>query len=49
MRLPQEAINKFREIYRKDYGVALNDEQAIEIASSFFQLMKIAYKPIPKK
>jgi hypothetical protein len=48
MKLSRGAINELKEIYRKDYGVMLSDEQSTEIASSFFHLMKITYKPIPK-
>jgi len=49
MKLSKLAIKQFMEIYRKDYGVSLEIDTAEKIATNFFYLMKMAYKPLPKK
>ncbi len=49
MEMPQEKIEKFSKIYRKNYGVFLDEKEAKEMALNFFQLMKIVYKPMNKK
>ena len=48
MQLTQEALDEFKEIYRQDYGITLTNEQALELAISFFSLMRAVYKPLPK-
>jgi len=48
MKLRLNSIEEFIKIYRTDYGVILDIEQAEEMAYSFLQLIQAIYKPIPK-
>lgn len=48
MTLSREAIEELKDIYREDYGIILDDEEVIEYALPFFNLMKVSHKPIPR-
>ena len=45
--LPQEAIEKFKGLYEKRYGVQLSDEEASSRANNLFKLYKITYMGEP--
>ena len=49
MQLTQEAIDEFKQIYREEYDIALTDEQALELATSFFHLMQAIYRSLPDR
>lgn len=41
MALPKEAVDEFKQIYFKDYGVMLSDAEAEERANSLFELFEL--------
>ena len=41
--LPKEALKEFKKIYKKHYGVDLNDEEASYRANNYFNLHKAVY------
>lgn len=43
--LPQQAIQEFKELYKKRYGVELSDEEASGRANRLFNLYKVTYMP----
>jgi hypothetical protein len=45
--LPQEAIEQFKELYLKRYGVKLSNEEASYRANNLFNLYKITYMGEP--
>ncbi|MDD5750332.1 MAG: hypothetical protein PHU56_01615 [Candidatus Pacebacteria bacterium] len=45
--LPPEAIQEFKELYEKRYGVKLSDEEASLRANNLFKLYKITYMGEP--
>lgn len=45
MALSLEAISEFRELYRKDYGIVLSDEEATEKATLLFSALEVLVKP----
>lgn len=45
--LSAEAINEFKELYLKKYGVEISQARAIELATRFLTFLKAIYKPIP--
>ena len=47
MRLSVEAIQEFREIYQREFGKAISDDEAQKIAERFMNLMEIVCRPIP--
>ncbi len=47
--LPKEAVEEFKQIYKKEVGVELTDEQATDKANRLFRFMKVITKPIAKK
>ena len=47
MRLSKEAIKEFKEIYYKEVGESISDEEAQEMGQSLISLFKIIYRPIP--
>ena len=48
MTLTNKAIKEFQEIYRIDYGVDLEFEEAQKMAIAFMVQMSATYKPIPQ-
>ena len=49
MQLPEESIKEFKNIYKKEYGILLQDKEAREQAESFLDFMKIVTKPVDKR
>lgn len=45
--LPQEAVQEFKELYEKRYGVKLSDAEASLRANNLFKLYKITYMGEP--
>ncbi len=42
--LTLEAIKEFKELYKKDYGVVLSDEEATEKATLLFSALEVLVK-----
>jgi hypothetical protein len=49
MRLSKRAIEEFKEIYFREYGKYLSDEEAQEMGQRLISLFRIIYRPIPGK
>jgi hypothetical protein len=45
----KEAVAEFKEIYKKEFGVELSDEEATSKATGLLNLFDIIYKPISKE
>lgn len=45
MEIPKSFLDRFKRIYREDYGEQLSDAQALEIASKIAKLFLILSKP----
>lgn len=43
--LPQEAVNEFKEIYEKRYGVVLTQEEAIDMSQRMFNMYLVLLSP----
>lgn len=43
-----EAVKEFREIYKKEYGDELKDDDAHELAQNLLNVYRIVYKEPPK-
>lgn len=43
------ALNEFREIWRKEIGTEISDEQAMEEATQLLTLLDAVYRPIKKE
>jgi len=48
MRLRKQAIKEFKEIYYKEFGERISDEEAKEMGENILSLFKLVYQPIPK-
>lgn len=48
MGLSKKAIKEFKEIYRKEFGETISDEDAEEKGQRLLSLFKIIYRPIPQ-
>ena len=48
MGLAKEDIEKFKGLYKEQYGEELNDFVAYEAANRLVQMIKTVYKPIPR-
>ena len=48
MRLSDEDIKKFREIYKEYFGKEINREKAVEDGYALVRLMQLIYKPVLK-
>jgi len=47
MRLSQKAIDEFKRIYLKEFGVLLDDEKAHELALNLLRVFDIVSRPLP--
>jgi len=47
MQLSQQALDEFKKIYLEDYDTALTNAQALELATSFLNFMRVLCRPIP--
>ena len=47
MQLSKKALAEFQAIYYEEYGVALPDNEAEEMACRILQLFAIIYRPLP--
>lgn len=45
--LPKEAIEEYKQIYKKEFNVELDDNEAIKRASNLFRLFNAVYGNIP--
>lgn len=43
--LPQKAVQEFKELYKKRFGVELSDHEASDRANRLFKLYKVVYIP----
>lgn len=44
----KEILDKFKRLYQEKYDIVLTDEEAIEKATTFLNLMKVLIYPKPK-
>jgi hypothetical protein len=47
--ISSEELEKFKAIYKKKSGIDLSDQDALEMATKLFTLVKAVYSPIPEK
>lgn len=47
--ISQEALEKYKEIYKKEFGKDISDQEALDQAVSLLTLMDIVYRPVKKK
>jgi len=48
MSLSKEAIEEFKDIYYREFGRKISDEEAQEMGQNLLSLFKIIYRPIPE-
>jgi hypothetical protein len=48
MKLNKKAIDEFKEIYFREFGQQITDEEAQELGSKLISLVKIICRPIPE-
>jgi hypothetical protein len=46
MMVPKEALEEFKEIWKKEYGEDISDDYALERATTLLTLFDIVYRPI---
>jgi len=46
-KLSNKAIFEFQEIYKKQYGRTLDQQEATDLGIRLLNLFKVIYKPIP--
>ena len=49
MQLTQEDLEEFKKIYQREFGLALSDAQALELATAALNLMSAVYRPLPEE
>lgn len=47
--LSKKALQDYKAIYKKRYGVELSDQEAQEKGRKLLEFFKLIYQPIPKK
>jgi len=48
MRLSKQAIREFKDIYHKEFGRKISDQEAQELGANLISLFKIIYRPVPE-
>jgi hypothetical protein len=48
MRLSKKAIEELKDIYYREYGKEISDEEAQEMGQNLLSLFKVIYRPIPE-
>lgn len=48
MAIEQVALEEFKQIYLKHYGIMLTDEQALDLGVRLVELFKIIARPLPR-
>jgi len=48
MRLTDKQVQRFQQIYQKQFGSEIDIAEARKISTQFIQTIKILYQPIPK-
>lgn len=46
--ISKQAIKEYKEIYKKEFGKAISDQEATEQAINLLSLMNVVYRPIKK-
>lgn len=46
--LSKESIEKYKAIYKEEFGEELSDENAMEQATRLLNLARVVYQPMPK-
>lgn len=49
MRLSEQDIKELKEIYYREFGKSISDEEAQEMGQRLISLFKVIYRPIPGK
>jgi hypothetical protein len=49
MRLTEQDIKELKEIYYREFGKSISDEEAQEMGQRLISLFKVIYRPIPGK
>lgn len=47
-RVSSEALEEFKQLYKTEYGVELDNQTAMEKAGKLLMLMRVVYRPIKK-
>lgn len=47
--ISKTALEEFKEIYRKEYGEDISDDEAIDLAVNLLGLFTCIYRPLPNK
>lgn len=47
--LTTSSVDKFKELYRREYGIELTNEEAAEQAQRFLNVARIVMQPMPKR
>lgn len=48
MKISQDEIEEFKQIYLDEFGEEISDERAYELGLQLIQLFQIVYRPLPK-
>ncbi|MEI6352769.1 MAG: hypothetical protein WCO35_02420 [Candidatus Nomurabacteria bacterium] len=49
MVLPDEKVIEFQDLYKSNFGIEINKEEAYEKGIKLFNLLSLIYKPISEK
>lgn len=48
MPITEKDVAKFKELYKKETGEDISDEEALDSVTSLVEMIKLIYKPIKK-
>lgn len=47
--ISKEQLEKFKTIYKNQFGEEISDQDALDQATKLLNMMKVIYRPLPKE
>ncbi len=47
--ISKELLDKFKTIYKNQFGEEISDQEALEQATKLLNMMRVIYRPLPLK
>lgn len=48
MQFATQQLNEFKELYKKESGKDLTDQEALDMATKLVNIVRLVYKPLPE-
>lgn len=48
MKISKEKLDEFKQIYHRQFGEEISDEEAFEMGLELLNFLRVIYRPLPK-